>query len=179
MTDRAYQRAVLTRGSTAERLGVPPNQTWLLADAEHTGGVMNAVRTTLGSGVDGPPPHYHQEAPELFYMLDGALRVLAGDEIVTVERGDYLLVPPRMPHAWGTLPEAGADVLIIKAPGTNRFDYFRLGDRVRRGEASPQEILETQDLYDNHWVPNALWDAELAARQDERRRFVPMPDAPR
>jgi uncharacterized cupin superfamily protein len=136
---------------------------------------MNVVRTTLGPGVDGPPPHFHKQSPEMFYLLSGALRILAGDEIVTVEQGDYLLVPPFMPHAWGTLPHAGADVLIVKAPGNNRFDYFRLGDRIRRGEAGPQQVVETQQLFDNWWVRNDLWDKELTTRQGERERLVPMP----
>lgn len=175
MPSSSYQRAVLTRGSDAECLGAAPNTTWLLADAQHTGGVMNAVRTTLGSGVDGPPPHYHKESPEMFYLLGGALRILAGDEVVTVEQGDYLLVPPFMPHAGGTPQDSGADVLIVKAPGNNRLDYFRLGDRIRRGEASPREVLDTQHLFDNWWVHNEVWDQELATRPGERARFVPMP----
>ncbi|GLW06986.1 cupin [Microtetraspora sp. NBRC 13810] len=155
--------AVLTRADRAERLGEGPNGTWLLADADETGGVMNAVRTTLGPGTDGPPPHYHEESPELFFMLDGALRMLTGDRIVTIGRGDFLLVPPRMTHAWGTPDDTGADVLIIKAPANNRFDYFRLADRVRRGEASPREILETQERFDNHFVDSPLWRRATAS----------------
>ena len=166
---------VLTRGSEAEQLGAAPNMTWLLADAQDTGGVMNVVRTALGSAVDGPPPHYHKQSPEMFYLLGGALRVLVGESVITISQGDYLLVPPLMPHAWGTTAETGADVLIVKAPGTNRFDYFRLGDRIRRGTASPAEVLETQSLYDNWFVRNEAWERELATRQGTRDRIVPMP----
>jgi quercetin dioxygenase-like cupin family protein len=125
-------KAVLTRGAGAERLGERPNATWLIADADDTGGIMNVVRTTLGPGVDGPPPHFHKGSPEMFYLLDGVLRILAGNEVLTVEKGDYLLVPPLMHHPWGTPMDAAADVLIVKAPGNNRFDYLRLGDRIRR-----------------------------------------------
>ncbi|MGZ0147400.1 cupin domain-containing protein [Kribbella sp. WER1] len=169
-------KAVLTRGAGAERLGAAPNNTWLIADAEHTGGVMNVVRTTLGPGVDGPPPHFHQESPEMFYLLDGALRILAGDEVLTVTKGDYLLVPPLMHHAWGTPLETGADVLIVKAPGNSRFEYFRLGDRIRRGEASPDEVLATADRFDNHFVDNPTWRQELAERAGERQRIVAFPE---
>ncbi|MTD53959.1 cupin domain-containing protein [Amycolatopsis pithecellobii] len=170
MTDN---EAVLIRGTKAERLGAAPNETWLLADAEHTGDVMTVVRTTLGPGVDGPPPHYHRKSPEMFYLLDGALRVLTGDDVVTVEKGDYLLIPPLMPHAWAALRDTGADVLIVKAPGTNRFDYFRLGDRIRRGVAEPREIAETAGRFDNTFVDNAAWRHELATREGERGQYVP------
>jgi mannose-6-phosphate isomerase-like protein (cupin superfamily) len=155
---RASDRgAVLTRAAAAETLGTDPNTTRLLADADDTGGSMNAVRTALGRGVDGPPPHYHTNSPELFFVLGGSLQVLTGEEVVSVGEGDFLLVPPYMAHAWGTGPEVGADVLIIKAPGDNRFEYFRLVDRIRRGEASPQEILATQDRFDNHFVDSRIW----------------------
>ncbi|HEY3560693.1 MAG TPA: cupin domain-containing protein [Kribbella sp.] len=175
MKEDAGMKAVLTRGSAAERLGEAPNQTWLIADAEHTAGIMNVVRTTLGPGVDGPPPHFHKESPEMFYLLDGALRILAGDQVLTVTKGDYLLVPPLMHHAWGTPMDSGADVLIVKAPGNSRFEYFRLGDRIRRGEASPAEVLATADRFDNHFVDNPIWRQELATRAGEREQVVPFP----
>lgn len=169
-------KAVVSRAARHEQLGESPNLTWLITDADDTGGVMNVVRTVLGDGVDGPPPHYHKKSPEMFYLLDGALRVLAGDEVLTLEKGDYLLVPPFMVHAWGTPVGAGADILIVKAPGENRFDYFRLGDRIRRGEASPSQILETAERFDNWFVDNPVWRRELAARDGERRAYVPLPD---
>ncbi|GIH17232.1 cupin domain-containing protein [Rugosimonospora africana] len=149
--------ATLVRAATAEQLGESPNATWLLADADQTDHAMNAVRTTLGRGVSGPPPHFHTESSELFFMLDGALRVLTENTVVTVTAGDFLLVPPRMTHAWATPADQNADVLIIKAPGTNRFEYFRLVDRIRRGEANPGEILASQDRFDNHFVDSAVW----------------------
>ncbi|MPZ83957.1 MAG: cupin domain-containing protein [Actinophytocola sp.] len=148
---------VLTRSTDAELLGEAPNTTRLLVDADETGKVMNAVRTTLGEGVDGPPPHFHKASPEMFFLISGALRVLAGDEIVRLSSGDFLLIPPLMPHAWGTPSGSTADILIVKAPGNNRFDYFRLGDRIRRGEASPREVLDTQDRFDNYFLPSPIW----------------------
>lgn len=150
---------VLTRARGAELLGEPPNTTRLLVDADATDHVMNAVRTTLGPGTDGPPPHFHKQSPEMFFLIDGALRVLAGEEILTLGAGDFLLIPPFMTHAWGTPPDRGADILIVKAPGNNRFDYFRLGDRIRRGEASPAEVLATQEKFDNHFVTSEVWRA--------------------
>lgn len=174
----ADQTAVLTRGAGAERLGEAPNQTWLIADADRTGGTMNVVRTTLGPGIDGPPPHFHRESPEMFYLLDGALRILAGDQVLTVRKGDYLLVPPLMHHAWGTPMDTGADVLIVKAPGNNRFEYFRLGDRIRRGAASPAEVLATAERFDNHFVDNPVWRQELAVREGDREQLVPLAERP-
>lgn len=43
------------------------------------------------------------------------------------------------------------------SPGTARFDYYRLLDRVHRGEADPQEIADSQDRFDNHYVDSPVW----------------------
>ena len=31
-------------------------------------------------GIPGPPPHYHEDASELFYVADGSLDVMSGGE---------------------------------------------------------------------------------------------------
>src|SRR5690349_6661806 len=75
-------RALLVRHDEAERLdtlGVT-----LYADHTTTGGALSGNRAFLPAGTDGPPPHFHRTSAELFYMLGGTLRVLAGEEIVVV-----------------------------------------------------------------------------------------------
>jgi hypothetical protein len=68
-----------------------------------------------------------------------------------------------MPHAFGTPEGIGADVLITFAPGMrDRFDYFRLGHRVMTGQASPQEILDSQDRFDNHFLTSPIWQRARA-----------------
>ena len=87
----------------------------------------------------------HTTTTELFYVLDGHLRVLAGDEVMTIGKGDLASVPSGMMHAFAAPATDTADMLIIVAPGIDkRFDYFRLlaardrrrgPDRRRAGDA--------------------------------------------
>jgi uncharacterized cupin superfamily protein len=94
----------------------------------------------------------------MFFVLGGRLRALAGDRVVTLDEGDFLLVPKRMPHAFATPDEVGADLLIVFTPAiAERFEYFRLGERILRGQASPQEIFTSQDRFDNHFLESAAW----------------------
>ncbi|WP_290059723.1 cupin domain-containing protein [Amycolatopsis solani] len=154
---------LLVRHDEAEQLGSTPDTMTLLADVSQTGGHLSTNRASLGRGRDGATPHFHTSSAEMFFMLDGELEVLNGDDVVTVRTGDMLFVPPHTTHAFGATERSGADVLIVFTPGVERFEYFRMIDRIRRGEASPAEILATQDRFDNHFVDSAAWRAARAA----------------
>lgn len=156
-------RPLLVRGAEAETLGAGADTTTLLLDAHHTGSALNAVRTRLSPGTAGPPPHYHRRAPETFFLLDGALDVLVDEEVVALAAGDVLLVPAGAVHAWATPADAPADVLIAKSPATDRFDYFRIADRVLRGLEDPQRILDTRERFDNHFTVSTVWKEHLVA----------------
>jgi quercetin dioxygenase-like cupin family protein len=153
------QGAVLVQATEAETLGSDATLivSTLLADSDTTGGTLAAIRVTLQKDANGAPPHYHTQSAELLYMLSGSLEALAGEEVVKLEAGDLLVVPQKMPHAFTTAPGAAADLLIVFAPGIPRFDYFRLIDKVSKGEADPQKMAETQEQYDNHFVDSPVW----------------------
>jgi quercetin dioxygenase-like cupin family protein len=145
---------LLVRANEAEVLSGDPNGLiTLLADT----GQVTSNRTTFRQGTDGAPPHFHTKASELFFVLDGALDVLLDEDVITLGQGDFLLVPPNTPHAFGAAEGQDADVLFVFTPGMGRFDYYRLLDRVQRGEADPKEIGESQDRFDNHYVDSPAW----------------------
>ncbi len=73
-----------------------------------------------------------------------------------------------MTHAWAAPHDAPADVLVIFTPGIERFDYFRLGDRIVRGLADPAEILATQERFDNHFVDSPVWRQAQRAMPADR-----------
>lgn len=150
------ENPLIVRAGQAERLDADPAAAvTLLADLD----VLTANRSTFRDGADGAPPHFHTRAAELFFVLDGTLQVLLDREVAVLERGDLLVVPPRVPHAFGAARGADADVLFVFTPGIGRFDYYRLLDRVQRGEASPREIGESGRRFDNHYVDSPAWAA--------------------
>jgi mannose-6-phosphate isomerase-like protein (cupin superfamily) len=146
---------VVVRAGDAEILGIAPNTIQLLADGATTGGVLSAIRSRMTSGADGPAPHYHAIAPELFFIIS-RLHVLVGERVVTVSEGDFLMVPPGMPHAFSTPGDSGVDMLFLM-PKVDRFEYFRLLDQVRQGKASPRAILDSQERFDNHFLESRVW----------------------
>ncbi|MFG1891508.1 cupin domain-containing protein [Micromonospora sp. NPDC049051] len=141
----------------------PTSLITLLADAGATGDALTANRATLHRGSPGAPPHLHTRAAESFFVLDGVLEVLVGDEIRTLRRGDFLVVPAGTPHAFAPARDEAADVLVVFTPGIDRFDYYRLLERVHRGEADPAEIAASGERFDNHYVDSPLWRARSEA----------------
>lgn len=144
----------LVRAAEAEVLaGDPAGLITLLADEKE----LTSNRTTFKTGADGAPPHFHTKASELFFVLDGALEVLLNEDVLTLERGDFLLVPPNTPHAFGAAKGESADVLFVFTPGVGRFDYYRLLDRVHRGQGDFAEIAASSERFDNHYVDSPAW----------------------
>jgi mannose-6-phosphate isomerase-like protein (cupin superfamily) len=158
-----FDDALVVREADEEVLGLIPLSTRLLADSDATGGALSIMRTTMGEGIEGARPHTHSKSAELFYILDGQLQLLAGEQVITAGKGDLVVVPPTMAHAFATPPSHVADFLIVQAPGLPRFGYFRLVERLRRGEATLSELLASQELYDNHFLESSVWKAARAS----------------
>ncbi|MFF0544170.1 cupin domain-containing protein [Nocardia thailandica] len=155
----------LRRPEDAETLRIGEVALRLLTDAEDTGGAVSTLEVTMGTGADGAAPHFHTLSDELFYVADGELEVLAGDEIRTVGAGGSIVVPKHMPHAFGAAPGTGARILIALLPGVQRFEYFRLLDRLVAGTATHDEFAAAQEEFDNHFVDAPLWWTRRQARR--------------
>jgi len=118
MTASAQTVPVLVRADEAENLqdGALSLIT-LLADAGQTGGALTANKATLRKGSPGAPAHFHTAATEMFLVLDGSVRILLGENIVRLEQGDFLTVPPTVPHAFAPAAGADAELLVVFSPG--------------------------------------------------------------
>jgi mannose-6-phosphate isomerase-like protein (cupin superfamily) len=154
-----FDRSVVVRGALAEVVGSPTSKVKLLADSSATGGALSTVHVTLERGADGARPHRHDHSAEMFYVLHGAVRLLSGSEIVKAEPGDVVVVPPRLPHAFSAERGASAEILIVIAPGVERFEYFRQLTRIAQGKEAPESLREVQDLYDTYFLNSPEWEA--------------------
>jgi mannose-6-phosphate isomerase-like protein (cupin superfamily) len=154
-----FNRSVVTRAADAEIVGGATAKVRLLVDSNATGGALSTVRVTLEKGADGARPHRHDRSAEMFYVLDGAVQVLSGTEIVKAEQGDVIVVPPKMPHAFSTQRGTSAELLIVIAPGIERFEYFRQLTRIARGEEPPESLRDVQEIYDTYFLNSPEWDA--------------------
>lgn len=152
-----FTESVVVRTADAEVIGHAPTTIRLLADSSATGGALSTQRVTLTDGANGANPHHHANSAELFYLLDGTAQLLSGEQVVTAERGDLVIVPPGLAHAFAAAPGHDADILIVITPGVERFEYFRHLERIAYGKQPPESLLDVQKLYDTYFENSAPW----------------------
>ncbi|MFI6845645.1 cupin domain-containing protein [Kitasatospora sp. NBC_00085] len=150
---------LVVQSADVERVEMPHGVFRLLADAGSTGGALGANRLTLGTGADGARPHYHAVSWEVFSVLDGTAEFLLGDRMSVVGAGGLVAVPPGLPHAFGAAADSPTDLLVIAAPGVERFEYFRRLSRIAGGRERFDDLLPDQATYDVHFVGSSVWES--------------------
>ena len=71
----------------------------ILASGEDTGGRYSLMYEALPQGA-GAPPHLHTWSDEHFYILEGEVTFLVGDETRRGKPGDFVFVPRHTRHAF-------------------------------------------------------------------------------
>jgi quercetin dioxygenase-like cupin family protein len=66
---------------------------------------------------DSPPLHVHRTDDELFHVLEGELRVRAGDADIRIGAGESILAPKGVAHTYRVESPDGARWLVITTGG--------------------------------------------------------------
>jgi quercetin dioxygenase-like cupin family protein len=79
-----------------------------------TGGALSQllVRETRGAAT---PLHVHVDADETFYVVEGEVAVVVGDERIRARPGDFVFGPRGVAHAWVVVSET-AELLVTCGP---------------------------------------------------------------
>jgi len=93
-----------------------------------------SVLESLAPHGESPPLHVHHTEDEIFHVLEGRLRVRAGDTEVTIGAGETVLGPKGVPHTYRVESHEGARWLLI----TRRGDF----ERFMRAFSRPAERPE-------------------------------------
>ena len=70
----------------------------LLSGAE-TGGELGAWEAVQKPGSE-PPLHVHYTSDETFFVMEGALRFMVGDQVLDAPAGSVVFAPRGLPHAF-------------------------------------------------------------------------------
>ena len=115
--------------------GAPDFQ--VLLRSESTGGHVALVENTVPPHWEGTPLHHHG-FDEAWYVLDGALTLQLGDEVVRAGRGSVTFAPRDTVHAVANHGDVPARYLLVCTPaGFER--YFDLRQAEITGTDPPPE----------------------------------------
>ena len=97
---------------------------WKITASMSGGSLCSFVQVAPpGTGV---PLHTHRNDDEFFYVIEGSLRMLVGDEGFDMGVGDMVLLPKETPHSFRITGERPARVLMTVAlsPGSDYETMF-------------------------------------------------------
>lgn len=87
------------------------------ADGAETEDAYCVSEWWLEAGDHGPGPHSHPENVELFYVVEGTMSFLAGEQWIDAPRGSFLRIPTGTTHDFANRSPARAGVLNVYIPG--------------------------------------------------------------
>ena len=107
------------------------------AAAANTSGRFDFITVSFAPRT-GPPLHVHLAQDDSFYILDGTLTVQVGEEIFDIGPGDFLTVPPLVPHTFDNIHNGDQPVRAINlmTPG-GHFEMFEDMASVEEGPNQP------------------------------------------
>ena len=76
-----------------------------------------AVFEYTGYEKTGPALHVHFFQDEIFYVVAGEYRFVAGDETMQLKAGDTIFLPRNIPHTWIQLTDTGKLVYFLQPAG--------------------------------------------------------------
>lgn len=109
-------RAVFRRQGSARGTWAMGSLFEHLLTAQESGGKLGVALVTQPPGIATPLHRHHREA-EAFYLLDGSMTYRAGDEVFHLTEGDFIWLPPMLPHAFRVTGDRPVRFLGLADPG--------------------------------------------------------------
>ena len=105
------------------------------ADENETAERYSVSEWWLEAMSDGPGAHQHEKNDEVFYVLEGTIAVLIGDEWINAVKGAFLRIPAKTMHDFANRTDEKAGLLNFYIPGGFERDmpaivkWFEEGER--------------------------------------------------
>jgi quercetin dioxygenase-like cupin family protein len=119
----------------------PGDHYTFLVTGEESGGAYFAMEALVPPG-GGPPPHIHTREDETFYVLEGEVEFLLGEETIDAGPGDFVNIPRGTVHRFeNTGSETARLVLTFTPAGIEHWFVETL-------EGAPNDV-SIEDVPDN------------------------------
>ena len=125
------------------------------ATGKDTHGQFGLFEFVMEPGTEGASPHIHKQLTEMFYVVEGEVELVLGEQRVIGTPGAFMLVPENTPHGFSNPGQTPAKLLIMFCPADSREQYFEgLAELTKNGrQPSREELLELMQRFDQYPVP--------------------------
>ncbi|HEY9607364.1 MAG TPA: cupin domain-containing protein [Allocoleopsis sp.] len=125
------------------------------ATGNDTHGHFGLFEFVMEPGTEGASPHIHKQLTEMFYVVEGEVELVLGEQRVIGTPGAFMLVPENTPHGFSNPGQTPAKLLIMFCPADSREQYFEgLAELTKNGrQPSREELLELMQRFDQYPVP--------------------------
>lgn len=106
-----------------------------LATAASTGGTFSSVEITARKGGE-PPAHTHRREDQAFYVIDGHVTFMVGDEVIDGRPGSMVWAPRGVRHGFTILTDT-VRMLEMSTPGGLEGAFLELSVDNPAGEVGP------------------------------------------
>lgn len=125
---------------------VPPGEgesLWVVGDtytfkaaAENTGGALFVMEASVRPQ-GGPPPHIHHRTDEAFYLQEGELEILVGEDTYSATAGSFVFIPKGTVHRFSNAGTETARMLSMMTPAGFEGFFEEIGRPAGEGAAPP------------------------------------------
>jgi quercetin dioxygenase-like cupin family protein len=127
------------QGTSICAFGIPMN---VMLRAEETGGAFAALVAEFEPG-QGPPPHFHHDHEEYFFVLEGEFELLVADQVVRAGPGAMVFVPRETVHAFTYVGSTRGKLLEWGTPGGQERYFEAIDQLAEAGKLTPETIVAT------------------------------------
>jgi|SRR5918996_6251607 mannose-6-phosphate isomerase-like protein (cupin superfamily) len=121
----------------AQPLWFIDNLAYVHVPGEDTGGAFSLSELRAAEG-SMPPLHVHHRDDETFYVLEGELRLFAGDRELVVSAGRAAVAPRGTPHTY-RVESAEARFLVVNSPAGFEQFVAAMGDPAAQHALPPSD----------------------------------------
>jgi len=145
--------AIIIQAGDGKALSLRGTQVAYKGEGERPGGGPTFLEFTAAPGFS-TGDHVHSRIEEIFYVVEGEFQIRAGDRTLRAKPGDFVLVPPGVPHGFGNPDSAPAKMVLLISPAGVHEQYFEelAALLAKPGAPDIQAIAELRQRYDTQQV---------------------------
>lgn len=125
----------------------------LLIPSKDTGGKFALLHGFEVKGLE-PPPHVHTREDESFYLLDGEINFIVGEQTYPAKKGHWMFLPRNIQHTFQVQTDH-AEVLVHLSPGGFENYFIEMSEPARelaippkpQGPPDIKRLVETASRY--------------------------------